>query len=67
MLYWEGGRCDYGGAHNLQEDCERLATFFDKINELKNTRKGLLTFTNQQEFEKQKQDLKDNWRNLRRV
>ncbi|MCE8163187.1 MAG: hypothetical protein I3273_02890 [Candidatus Moeniiplasma glomeromycotorum] len=26
--YWAGGRCEYGGAHNLKEDCQTLAKFF---------------------------------------
>jgi len=55
--YWDGGRCAYGGAHNLQEDCERLAKFFSGITELKNTRKDLLKFNNRTEFEKNQQNL----------
>ena len=22
--YWDGGRCNWGGSHNLQEDCENF-------------------------------------------
>jgi len=55
--YWDDGRCEYGGAHNLKEDCERLANFFAKITELRNARKELLNFNNQTEFEKNKQEL----------
>jgi len=55
--YWDGGRCAYGGAHNLQEDCERLAKFFSEITELKNARKDLLKFDNRTEFEKNQQNL----------
>jgi len=55
--YWDGGRCAYGGAHNLQEDCERLAKFFSGITELKNARKDLLKFDNRTEFEKNQQNL----------
>jgi hypothetical protein len=55
--YWDGGRCNYGAAHNLQEDCQRLASFFTEITELRNVRKELINFTNQEEFEKIKQDL----------
>ncbi|CAG8528527.1 2416_t:CDS:2 [Ambispora gerdemannii] len=46
-----------GGAHNLVEDCESLAQFFTGIAELKNARQELTKFTNQQEFEKNKQVL----------
>ncbi|CAG8575040.1 10838_t:CDS:2 [Ambispora leptoticha] len=55
--YWDGGRCEYGGAHNLQEDCQTLAKFFDDITELKNAKVKLTTFNNQAEFEKNKQNL----------
>lgn len=27
--YWNGGRCEWGGSHNLQEDCNALAEFFN--------------------------------------
>jgi len=54
--YWDGGRCDWGGAHNLEEDCERLASFFTEIKELKNARNKLIKFDNQQEFERNKQN-----------
>jgi len=55
--YWDGGRCDYGGTHNLSEDCETLANFFTNIAELRNCRKELVNFNNQEEFEKNKQEL----------
>jgi len=55
--YWDGGRCEYGAHHNLQEDCEKLASFFAEITELKNLQKELLTFNNQKEFETNKQKL----------
>lgn len=55
--YWDGGRCNYGGAHNLREDCETLGKLFDGITELKNTRQELTKFDNQEEFEKSKQNL----------
>ena len=55
--YWDGGRCNYGAAHNLQEDCQRLAKFFTNIVELRNSRKELMSFNNQEEFEKNKQNL----------
>jgi len=55
--YWEGGQCNWGAHHNLQEDCQKLAQFFTSITELRNARKELLNFTNQQEFETNKQNL----------
>ena len=55
--YWTGGRCDYGGAHNLKEDCQLLAKFFDKITELKNAKSRIIKFDSQEEFEKNKQEL----------
>ena len=40
--YWSGGRCNWGGSHNLKEDCDSLAVFFngtasiaDDVNEIK--------------------------------
>ncbi|WNE40199.1 MAG: hypothetical protein GBAus27B_000266 [Mycoplasmataceae bacterium] len=55
--YWEGGRCNWGGAHNLKEDCEKLSKFFDGIAELRNTRQELVKFINQKEFEQNKKAL----------
>jgi len=55
--YWDGGQCNWGANHNLQEDCQKLAQFFTGITELKNARSELLKFNNQQEFETNKQTL----------
>ena len=55
--YWDGGRCEYGQAHNLKEDCQTLSRFFTKISELKNARRKLTSFEDKEEFEKIKQDL----------
>ena len=55
--YWYGGRCEWGGAHNLQEDCQTLAKFFTKTSELKNTRRKLTSFENKEDFENLKRDL----------
>ncbi|CAI2198111.1 5015_t:CDS:2, partial [Funneliformis geosporum] len=52
-----GGRCDYGGAHNLKEDCQKLSELFANITELRNCRRELTTFNNQEEFEKNKREL----------
>jgi len=55
--YWYGGRCEWGGAHNLQEDCQTLTRFFTKTSELKNTKRKLTSFENKEDFENLKQDL----------
>lgn len=55
--YWDGGRCNWGANHNLAEDCQTLASFFTGIAELRDARKELINFNNQQEFEKNKQNL----------
>lgn len=55
--YWEGGRCNWGAAHNLAEDCQRLSEFFTGIVELRNSRQELIKFSNQQEFDSDKQKL----------
>ena len=55
--YWTGGRCEWGAAHNLKEDCKLLAKFFDKITELKNAKNKIIKFESQEEFEKNKQNL----------
>jgi hypothetical protein len=52
-----GGRCNWGSAHNLAEDCEKLSKFFDGIAELRNSRQELVKFNNQKEFEKNKKAL----------
>jgi len=54
---WTGGRCNWGGSHNLREDCQVLANFFTKISGLKEVKKKLTQFENQEEFETKKQDL----------
>ncbi|CAG8776964.1 6486_t:CDS:2, partial [Gigaspora margarita] len=48
---------DAGAAHNLKEDCQLLAKFFDKITELKNAKSKIIKFESQEEFEKNKQNL----------
>ncbi|CAI2187229.1 8990_t:CDS:2, partial [Funneliformis geosporum] len=44
-------------AHNLKEDCQTLAKFFDDTTELKNAQKDLINFNNREEFERNKQNL----------
>ncbi|WNE40170.1 MAG: Xanthine phosphoribosyltransferase [Mycoplasmataceae bacterium] len=54
--YWEGGNCNWGGSHNLREDCQTLANNLNKIDSLKNIKKELLETTNQEEFENKKKN-----------
>ncbi|CAI2196592.1 13334_t:CDS:2, partial [Funneliformis geosporum] len=44
-------------AHNLKEDCQLLAKFFDKITELKNAKSKITRFESQTEFEENKRKL----------
>lgn len=55
--YWTGGFCNWGGTHNLKEDCQKLVKFFDEIVQLRHVRKDLLNFTSEEEFEKVREDL----------
>lgn len=55
--YWSGGRCEWGGSHNLQEDCETLARLFDKLDALKDSKKKLTTFANEEQFNSTKKKL----------
>jgi hypothetical protein len=55
--YWNGGRCEWGGSHNLREDCETLARLFDKLTNLKEVKKKLTTFANEEQFNDAKQKL----------
>ena len=48
--YWTGGRCNWGGSHNLSEDCGKIAHSFDKIEELKKVEKELQGCTSEREF-----------------
>lgn len=54
--YWEGGQCNWGGSHNLHEDCQTLANSFNKIDSLGNIKKELLDTTSKQEFEAKKEN-----------
>jgi len=48
--YWTGGACDWGGSHNLKEDCQRLIRNFNKLDGLKNVEQELRKCTSEQEF-----------------
>lgn len=48
--YWTGGRCEWGGSHNLREDCETIAQGLGKLEELKTAETELQQSTSEQEF-----------------
>ncbi|RHZ36041.1 hypothetical protein [endosymbiont GvMRE of Glomus versiforme] len=54
--YWTGGHCNWGGSHNLREDCGTLARGFDKLESLdsKKITDALTNTTSEQEFNTQK-------------
>lgn len=54
--YWEGGRCNWGGSHNLQEDCQTFANAFNKIDSLGEIKKELLACASKGEFDSKKQN-----------
>jgi len=55
--YWTGGKCNWGGSHNLKEDCETLVRNLNKLDDLKTAKKELESCTSSQEFESVKQRL----------
>ena len=55
--YWNGGQCHWGGSHNLKGDCETLANFFDKTENLKNSRHELTKSSDKASFENKKKQL----------
>jgi hypothetical protein len=52
--YWEGGHCNWGGSHNLREDCETLAKSFNKMETLGEIKKELEKCTSKDEYETKK-------------
>ncbi|RHZ36570.1 hypothetical protein [endosymbiont GvMRE of Glomus versiforme] len=56
--YWDGGHCNWGGSHNLREDCGTLARGFDKLQSLDSKKiiEELNKCTSQQEYETKKRD-----------
>jgi len=48
--YWEGGQCNWGGSHNLSEDCQTISQGFSKLDDLKNVESELNQCTSEQEF-----------------
>lgn len=57
--YWTGGRCDWGGSHNLREDCGTLAKGFEKMESLdgKQITDELTNTANKGEFDFKKSTL----------
>jgi len=55
--YWDGGQCQWGGGHNLSEDCKKISRNFEKIEDLKNAKKELENCTSAQEFDSTKSRL----------
>ena len=52
--YWTGGRCDWGGNHNLKEDCETLSKAFNKMESLREIKDELKKCTNKSEYNAKK-------------
>lgn len=55
--YWDGGRCDWGANHSLNEDCHTLEKAFNKISSLGDIKKELLESTSKEEFDAKKRNL----------
>jgi len=62
--YWNGGRCNWGGSHNLQEDCETLANFFNEVASIANDVSEIKLAVNEQIFNQKKQALIDKIKSL---
>lgn len=55
--YWEGGRCNWGGSHKLEEDAEQLANFFNSVADISNDINNIKLSANEQAFNSNKQQL----------
>lgn len=55
--YWQGGRCNWGGSHNLSEDSQALAKFANSVANISNEKQNLTLAINEQEFNNKKQQL----------
>lgn len=55
--YWTGGCCNWGGSHNLIEDCQTLANFANGIANIGDEKQNLTLAVNEQEFNNKKQQL----------
>ena len=52
--YWTGGRCNWGGSHNLSEDCQAFANGFNKISSLRDIKEELKKCTSKSEYDAKK-------------
>ncbi len=52
--YWTGGRCEWGGSHNLSEDCQTFASGFNKIISLRDIKEELKKCTSKSEYDAKK-------------
>ena len=55
--YWEGGRCEWGGSHKLDEDGEVLANFFNSIANIRDDINKIKLSANEQVFDTNKKQL----------
>jgi hypothetical protein len=55
--YWTEGRCNWGGSHNLMEDCQSLANFFNSLAEIDNDIQEMKLSMDENEFNTRKQQL----------
>lgn len=55
--YWTEGRCNWGGNHNLDEDCQELANWANNIVSTQYDAQELTLAINEQEFNQKKQAL----------
>lgn len=55
--YWREGRCNWGGNHNLMEDCQTLATWANNVVSVESDSQELTLALNEQEFNLKKQQL----------
>jgi hypothetical protein len=55
--YWTNGRCNWGGNHDLLEDCQTLANWANNIVSVESDTQDLTLALNEQEFNLKKQQL----------
>ena len=50
--YWNEGRCNWGGNHNLMEDCQTLASWANNVVSVEADSQELILALNESEFNK---------------
>ncbi|MDR1670788.1 MAG: hypothetical protein LBR43_03660 [Spiroplasmataceae bacterium] len=55
--YWKGERCQWGGSHNLDEDCKELAKFFESVSNISEDIEKIRLSANEDIFKKNQQAL----------